>query len=376
MTASGGIWFLEDGTRGTATHLSRNGGLTPWETILDISADVDPPIVNPPPTFRRLGNHSGDSVSLQYFGHYPEVNNWYLQTTRSGGGTLNTMVNDIGPSIRRGTAPLMLLSLKGVYGNGQDGSNIGLRVIATGPSHPDYELITGLVTKYINNLKTLSEIDPSVPIYAALDGEADAKVNKYELWLQNPAQGGDKIAATREEAGIGTNYFLNRLKTEAPLVQGILWWAGTQKQIINDIWDEIGADNVKCVVGDPYTNQNTIETFNKCITDWTNWVKIQTNYTRCGSPPQAIGETGMQTTNSTHTDAQIATYIYPGRPLTALPWPTPGPNDRTLRDIMRETDIIFLSYFDSNADLGHKISTGSYPLACAAMKASFEDTTA
>lgn len=356
---SGGYWSLGDGTNGEATHVSVDGG--PWRPIVDITmqlGSVVPPPPPPPPTGTpRLGSYGSngagnDSDSLTYFGAYPEVANDYLQVgSTTGSGSYMSLVTSQTPRVNRGTACLLLLSLKGYFGSGTDNSNVGLKALAN-PSDPNHAAMVTVVDNYISRLKTLSEVDPSVPIYASLEGEADAKVNKYEQWLINPATAGDKINATRAEAGIGTNYFLNRLRTEAPLVKKTLWWAGTQKTIINEIWDQVGANNVDCVVGDPYTNGTQVETMLKCFTTWTNWVKVQNNYIRCGSPPQGIGECGMQT--DTHTDAQVATYI------------KPSPS-YTMRDTMRDAGVIFASWFDSGRDKGHEITDGSHPLACAAM---------
>lgn len=390
---SGNYVYKTDGTLGRADYLdSGDGVLRPiLDAGLAVGGSVTPPPPPPPSGQPRIGAYSSagagnDSDWINVIGHAPEVANDYYQTA-----TVGSLASQQTPRINRGTAPLLALSLKQYFVSRGD-DNHGLASLANGPSDPDYSAMVGFVTTFANQLKTLCAVDPSVPVYAALEGEPDAKVNKYMNVTPRPS--GDQVLAVDyipgtttydvAQAGRGMNVALRIIRniatpTNSPNLRLTYWVAGTQKAYIDTIGFQLDADLVDCWVWDPYTNGTQVETMLACFNTDLNWARSNRNYTRWSKPELGIGECGMSNgpdwhndttgtydeTKRQHTDAQYATYIYPDR-LTSGPY--------TMRDTLRDAGASFASLFNAPRDQDHVITDGRHPLTVAAMKASMEDS--
>lgn len=331
---------LADGRWGKATHISDGAGT--WRQILDVTplGGDSPYFPPPPPTATQLlgvysGNAAGDdSEAVSYFGRLPDIASEYYQVSGIG-----HIVADQTPRIRRGVAVLVTLSLKSL--------KRPYEALAAGSSDADYSAAYSAITNFIAALKTLSEVDTTVPVYGNLECEPDVKMVKGDL------------TCTPTQCGIGMDVFLRRVARidGAPLVKAGLWFGGSQKTMIRTMMDQI--TRTDWIGGDAYLNgtgtgdhSGAGALANTWLNKWVTWLRSETNYTRLGKPRLGAPEFGMSVTTQPHTDAEIAAYY------------------TDIRDAMVAVDYDFALLFDRPRDADHEITDGNHPLAVAKFAAS------
>lgn len=154
----------------------------------------------------RVGVYNGspnelpDEKTLATFGAFPEIASTYYQSDKPG---LNLAYETA--RIKRGIAPLLTLTLKA--------GSVSLVDVAN--RAPAAEKLLGT---YINALRTLSEIDPTVPVYATLDHEFEVKRNQGVI-----------NGISMETYAKALSRFLERCHAEAPQVVTLHWSGGSDK---------------------------------------------------------------------------------------------------------------------------------------------------
>ena len=171
-----------------------------------------------------------DQGAHSLFGMYPEIASTYVQGTQP---QMNIAYESA--RINRGTAGCYSLTAKNGPVTHMDIAN----------QTPEAE---AHLTTHINALKTLSEINPNVPVYATLEQEFEVKRNQGSFFLEPMYYAPDPTFATYAAA---LSHFCARVHAEAPLVQ-TTYWFGEGRQ--NDIRTIVGALTTlpKVYCADPY----------------------------------------------------------------------------------------------------------------------------
>lgn len=288
-----------------------------------------PSPVTPPPevqttligVYNGAPNENPDAATLALTGYYPQIASTYYQ----GNNTVN-MAYETG-RIGRGTALLLTKTIR------NSSPAVTMADVANETS-----LGVAFLDGWINSLKTLSEIDLDVPVYATIDHEAEVKYNQGNItatdWANYPA---------------ALDVFIQRCRAEAPLVQTLYWFGGSDKTKINTVLTSL-TEVPHAITLDPYrfASHPSTEDFFGSIEDEVIWLRANSAYIAMGEPPIGISETG--TDQVQFTDANNAAW-----------W-------TGLRDNLISLDLIMGVLFNRNsADYDYKIDT--YPLTVAAFSA-------
>lgn len=182
-------------------------------TIAQMQARIDDLLAQlpePEPGLKtRIGVYNGepnklpDERTMTVFGSYPEIASTYYQTDKPG---LNLAYETA--RIKRGTAPLLTVTTKS--------GPVTLAEIGARSARGE-----AFLTTYIRALKTLSEVDASVPVYATLDHEFEVKRNEAK------AGNADRVAfkdVTNDQYAAALSRFLERCHAEAPKVVTLYWY--------------------------------------------------------------------------------------------------------------------------------------------------------
>lgn len=314
-----------------ATHVRVNGEWVPITGLSRKSEDVVPPVN---PLVRRLGIYNGapnenpDTKTVNQFGSLPEIASTYYINTQT---SLNIAFET--GRINNGISPLITMTAK-------DTNRI--TEIAAGNAGA-----IAWMQSYVNSLKTLSEVNPNVPVYASFDHEWEVKVNQGIL------TGGN---ANVDNYAKALAKFFELCQATAPLVQFGYWYGHFDTAKISAVLNALTTHVTilpKFISLDPYQNGQGGST---AVANWEAklaWLRSRPAYTALGSPPIGIAEFGMGKGNNgfaLHTDAQLATfYSY-------------------LHAQMESADVIFALFFqrDKATEPGYIIADGNHPLAVAA----------
>lgn len=184
----------------------------------------------------RMGVYNGnpgekpDEKSLATFGSSPEIATSYYQTNQPG---LNVAYETA--RIKRGTSPLLTLTTKS--------GPVTLADIGSRSARGE-----AFLTTYITALRTLSEVDVNVPVYATLEHEFEVKRNEADEGV--PDRGAFKNVSDAVYAA-ALSRFLERCHEEAPKVVTLYWFGYSAKAAIRSIQGRL-TTKPKAYSLDPY----------------------------------------------------------------------------------------------------------------------------
>ena len=210
---------------------------------------------------------------------------------------------------------------------------------------------------YVAALKKVADYAETkdMPVYATLEHEWEPKVNQSVLTgrATDPAVYGKALST-----------FFQKVRQNAPKVSYTYWVAGSDNAKMNAVMAALTVAP-KVIAADPYVNESAIM---DAAANWNRHINkfrssggaLHTQYNRLkGLVPAnegwqiqfAIAEHGFQTAPyvvndvvqrpTTHTDAQIAAYF------------------TNLRQHMKDADVVFAIFFNSDRDVPYKITPGA-----------------
>lgn len=164
-------------------------------------------------TYNGTPSESPDEKTFADYGYWPQVASTYYQYDKPD---LNMTYETA--RINRGTSPIITLTLR-------SGPTTLIDVADQTPAG------VAIMNTYINALKTLSEVNPAIPVYATLDHEFEVKRNQGLLTGVSLTQYAEALS-----------YFIQRCKTVAPLVQTIYWFGESDTTSIKTVLDNLTQD--------------------------------------------------------------------------------------------------------------------------------------
>jgi hypothetical protein len=201
--------------------------------------------------------------------------------------------------------------------------------------------------EYVDELRVLSEHDPDVPVFAALEHEARVKVR---FGVENPATGLTGESARPEIIGQAMRRFFQRCHADAPRVLTSYWIVGSDREFEATVGRQFGTHRNRIHMWDPYARSAglTLASITKADMDWFRAQPFDYGQ------PFYIAETGMPVANGDAAMGRFFTNFHTQAATLGI-WVT--------------------TLFDSPKDNNHKITVGTvanptYPQAVAAFKAS------
>ncbi len=323
-------WSYGDGTTGAgsmAAHTYPTAGTrTVTLTVTDeagatATAQKSVTVVKGPDI--GLGVYNGspselpDEATIADFGGVPDVASSYYTAGQ------NLKMSYETARIRRGTSPNLTMTTKGTQ-------------LLAGIANGDPDAIAFL-DAYVGQLATLAAVDPTVPVYAALEHEFRAKVK------QGLVTGPSADIAVYAKA---LSLLIAKAHAASPNIQVAYWMVGYDRAFEGAVGSDL-TERPDVITFDPYANGGSDTITSICTADL-SWIRSQPWY---DDQPIALSEFGMPVKNGDAALARFYTNVRPQLDALGLSWAV---------------------FFNRPTDNDHEITTATnaYPNAVRAFSAS------
>ena len=203
---------------------------------------------------------------MRQFGAVPQVANIYYQPTQAINVAKET------ERILRGTSPNITITTKGTN---------YIEVLGTGPSHPNWAAVSAWLADHINNMSTLANLDPAVPVYVTLEHEFKVKMRLG--YVTGPSA--DPVVYGR-----ALDRFYRLVHAKNPRLRTTYWIVGSDRVVEGKVGEQF-TTLPKAILFDPYATGSGTQTLTQIAAADLDWIKAQGWYQ---GQEVGLGEFGMQ----------------------------------------------------------------------------------
>lgn len=193
-----------------------------------------------------------DSDAVRQFGATPEVANSYYQPTERVRLAKETA------RIQRGTSPNITITTTGTN---------YIEVLGTGPAHPRWAEVSAWLTRYLTDVSTLADVDPSVPVYATIEHEFRVKVRIGQV---------TGLSADPDLYGRALDRFFALAAAKNPRLRTSYWMAGYDRAFEGRVAQQFRA-LPEAILFDPYASAAGASVTSIAAAD-VDWIRAQDWY--------------------------------------------------------------------------------------------------